>query len=377
MVKRMLLMLAVTALFVAGLGFVKFKQIQTAIGQAAAFQPPPEAVTTITAAREPWPSSLGVIGTVAAVQGVTVSADLPGTVEKIEFGSGQAAQAGQVLARLDTRQEQAQLAAAEAQRDLARLTYDRLKGLLDQRVVSRAEFDQAVAAYQGAEARAGEIRAAIARKTIRAPFGGILGLRQINLGQYLAGGDAVVTLQSLDPIYVNFGVPQQTAGEVRVGRSVRVQMDSDGAAGPIRDARVTAIDSVVDVATRNIQLQATLANADGRLRPGMFVHVDVGLGTSQEVIPVPASAISYAPYGDSVFVVSELKDPAGRAYRGVRQQVVTLGPARGDQVAVTSGLKPGDEVVTSGVFKLRNSAAVQVNNTVRPANSPAPTPENN
>ncbi len=377
MVKRMLLMLAVTALFVAGLGFVKFKQIQTAIGQAAAYQPPPEAVTTITAAREPWPSSLGVIGTVAAVQGVLVSADLPGTVEKIEFESGQAVQAGQVLARQDTRQEQAQLAAAEAQRDLARLTYDRLKGLLDQRVVSRAEFDQAVAGYQGAEARAGEIRAAIARKTIRAPFAGILGLRQINLGQYLAGGDAVVTLQSLDPIYVNFGVPQQTAGEVRVGRSVRVQMDEDGAAGPIRDARVTAIDSTVDVATRNIQLQATLANSDGRLRPGMFVHVDVGLGTSQEVIPLPASAISYAPYGDSVFVVSELEDPAGRAYRGVRQQVVTVGPARGDQVAITSGLEPGDEVVTSGVFKLRNNAAVQVNNTVRPANSPAPTPENN
>ena len=377
MVKRMLLMLAVTTLFVAGLGFVKFKQIQTAIGQAAAFQPPPEAVTTITASREPWPSSLNAIGTAAAVQGVTVSADLPGTVEKIEFASGQAVQAGQVLALLDTRQEQAQLAAAEAERDLARLTYDRLKGLLDQRVVSRAEFDQAVATYQGAEARAGEIRATIARKTIRAPFSGILGLRQANLGQYLAGGAAVVTLQSLDPIYVNFGVPQQTAGQIRVGRSVGVQTDGDGAGAQLRDARVTAIDSTVDEGTRNIQVQATLPNPDGRLRPGMFVHVDVAVGASQDVIALPASAVSYAPYGDSVFVVAELKDPAGKAYRGVRQQVVTVGPARGDQVAILSGLHSGDEVVTSGVFKLRNNAAVQVNNTVKPGNSPAPTPENN
>ena len=378
MVKRMVLMLAVTALFVAGLGFVKFKQIQTAIGQAAAFQPPPDAVTTVVAAREPWPSSLAAIGTVAAVQGVTVSADLPGTVEKIEFESGQAVRAGQTLARLDTRQEEAQLAAAEAQRDLARLTFNRLKGLLDQRVVSRAEFDQAVATYQGADARAGEIQAVIARKTIRAPFGGILGLRQVNLGQYLAGGDAVVTLQSLDPIYVNFGVPQQAAGEIRIGRRVRVETNdaADGAAGAV-EARVTAIDSVVDEATRNIQVQATLANPDGRLRPGMFVHVDVATGAARDVIALPASAISYAPYGDSVFVVTELKDQGGRAYHGVRQQVVTLGPARGDQVAITAGVEPGDEVVTSGVFKLRNNAAVQVDNAVRPSNSQAPRPENN
>ena len=237
---------------------MKFRQIQTAIAQGAAFQPPPEAVTTIVAQQEKWPATLSAIGTVAAVQGVTVSADLPGTVERIAFESGQSVREGEVLALLDTRQEQAQLAAAEAQRDLARLNFDRMQGLLNERVISRAEFDRATAEQRQAEARVGEIRAAIERKTIRAPFSGILGIRQVNLGQYLSGGDPLVTLQSLDPIYVNFGVPQQAAGQVRVGRSVRIT--TDDLAGVEFTGRVTAIDSIVDEATRNIQVQATLAN---------------------------------------------------------------------------------------------------------------------
>src|SRR2546423_13210973 len=184
MAKRMFVMLTVTAAFVAALGFVKFKQIQTAIGQAAAFQPPPEAVTTIVASSEAWPSTLSAIGTIAAVQGVTVSADLPGTVERIGFESGQIVREGEVLALLDTRQEQAQLAAAEAQRELARLNYERMQGLLSGKVISPAEFDRANADYRQTEARAGEIRAAIERKTIRAPFSGVLGIRRVNLGQY-------------------------------------------------------------------------------------------------------------------------------------------------------------------------------------------------
>lgn len=374
MAKRMIVMLAVTMLFVAGLGFVKFKQIQTAIAQGAAFQPPPEAVTTIVATQEEWPATFTAIGTMAAVQGVTVSADLPGMVERILFESGQSVRAGEVLAVLDTRQEQAQLAAFEAQRELARLTFDRMQGLLNERVISRAEFDRATAEYRQTDAQVGEARAVIQRKTIRAPFSGILGIRQVNLGQYLAGGDALVTLQSLSPIYVNFGVPQQSAGQIPVGRAVRIT--TDDVAGAAWTGRVTAIDSLVDEATRNIQVQATLANPDGTLRPGMFVQTEVVLGPGQAIVALPASAISYAPYGDSVFIVAELKGEDGKTYRGVRQQFVKLGAARGDQVAVLSGIKPGDEVVTSGVFKLRNGAAVQINNKVRPANSPAPTPEN-
>ena len=369
MAKRMFLMLAVTVVLIAALGFVKVKQIQGAIAQGAAMQPPPDAVTTIVAHEETWPATLNAIGTTAAVQGVTVSADLPGTVERIAFDSGAAVRRGDVLAALDTRQERAQLAAVEAQRELARLNFDRMQGLLNERVISRAEFDRATMEQRETEARVGEIRAAIERKTIRAPFSGILGLRQVNLGQYLAGGDPLVSLQSLDPIYVNFGVPQQEVGSIRTGGAVRVSSGADFT------GRVTAIDSTVDEKTRNIQVQATLANPGGRLRPGMFVQTELVLGASRTVIAVPASAISYAPFGDSVFVVSELKDPAGKPYRGVRQQFVKVGGSRGDQIAITSGVKPGDEVVTSGVFKLRNGAPVQINNKVQPANNPAPKPQ--
>jgi membrane fusion protein (multidrug efflux system) len=374
MLKRMIVMLTVTLVIVAGLGFVKFQQIQTAIAQGAAFQPPPEAVTTVVAQQEEWAATLSAIGTMAAVQGVTVSADLPGTVERISFDSGRAVRAGEVLAILDTRQEKAQLATIEARRELAQLTFTRVQELLEEKVISKAEFDRASAELQQTEAQLGEVKAAIERKTIRAPFSGVLGLRQVNLGQYLGGGDALVTLQSLNPIYVNFGVPQQTAGQIPVGRVVTVT--TADVSGVEWKGRVTALDSMVDEATRNIQVQATLPNPDGKLRPGMFVQAEVALGPSQSVVVLPASAINYAPYGDSVFVVADLKGEDGKTYRGVRQQLVKLGPARGDQIAVVSGVNAGEEVVTSGLFKLRNGAAVQINNSVRPANSPTPTPGN-
>ena len=374
MAKRMIGMLTVTLAIVAGLGFVKFRQIQTAIAEGAAFQPPPEAVTTIVVEEEEWPATLSAIGTMAAVQGVTVSADLPGTVERILFDSGRAVRAGDVLAVQDTRQEQAQLKTIEARRELARVTFERVQELLNQKVISKAEFDRATAEYHQSEAQLGEVQASIQRKTIRAPFSGVLGIRQVNLGQYLAGGDPLVMVQSLDPIYVNFGVPQQSAGQIPVGRAVNVT--TADVAGAVWKGRVTALDAMVDEATRNIQVQATLANPDGKLRPGMFVQAEVVVGPRQKVAVLPASSINYAPYGDSVFVVGDIKGEDGKSYRGVRQQVVKVGPARGDQIAILSGIKPGDEVVTSGLFKLRNGAAVQINNTVRPANSPTPTPGN-
>jgi membrane fusion protein (multidrug efflux system) len=372
MVKRMLWMLAVTFVIIAALGFVKYRQIQSAIAQAA-YQPPPEAVTTIVARQETWPAALGAIGTVAAVQGVTVSADLPGIVDRILFDSGRSVRKGDVLVELDTRQERAQLAAVEAQRDLAGVNYRRMEGLAKDGIVSRADYDTAAAGQKETQARVGEIRATIERKTIRAPFSGILGIRQVNLGQYLSAGDPIVPLQALDPIYVNFGIPQQQAAEMSKGRAVRIS--ARDRAGVELGGRVTAVDAVVDPTTRNIQVQATLANPKGQLRPGMFVQAEVVVGTSQSVIAIPASGINYAPYGDSVFVVADLKDEKGKTYRGVRQQFVKLGASRGDQVAVLSGVKPGDVVVTSGVFKLRNGAAVQINNKVVPENNPAPNPE--
>ena len=373
MIKRMILMLMLTGAIAAGLGVVKFRQIQAAIAQGAAYRPPPEAVTTIVARQERWPTRMSAIGTMAAVQGVTVSADLPGIVDRITFDSGKPVNVGDVLVELDTRQEQAQLAAAEADRDLAKLNFDRLEGLVNLRAIARADYDRAAAEQKRTEARVGEIRATIARKTIRAPFSGILGIREVNLGQYLSAGDPVVPLQSLDPIYVNFGVPQQDAGQARVGRAVRIT--TGDVAGVAFRGNVTAMNSVVDEATRNIQVQATVANPNGKLRPGMFVQVEVLVGASNRIVALPASAISYAPYGDSVFVVTDMKNPKGEVYRGVRQQFVKLGAAQGDQIAVVSGLKPGEEVVTSGVFKLRNGAAVLVNNKVQPANERAPKPE--
>jgi membrane fusion protein (multidrug efflux system) len=374
MLKRMLLMLVVVVVLLAGLGFAKYRQIQTAIAQGASFQPPPVAVTTVIAKRETWPSTLNVIGTAAAIQGVTVSADLPGIVDKVQFESGRAVHAGDVLVELDTRQERAQLAQAESDRDLARITYAREQQLVKEGVVPQADYDNALAQQKTTEAKVGEIQATIARKTIRAPFTGILGIRQVNLGQYLASGQAIVPLQSLNPIYVNFGVPQQEAPRVQVGRALRVT--SDDVPGVQFTGRVTAVDSVVDQTTRNIQVQATLVNPEDRLRPGMFVQVAVGVGSPRDVISLPASAINYAPYGDSVYVVTDVKDPkSDKTYRGVRQQFVTVQGSRGDQVAVVSGLNPGDEVVSSGGFKLRNGAAVLVNNKVQPPDNPKPNPE--
>jgi membrane fusion protein (multidrug efflux system) len=373
MAKRMIVMLGVTFIVIGLLGFVKFRQVQTAIAQSASFQPPPEAVTTLVAQPEEWAATLGAIGTVAAVQGVTVSADLPGTIARVAFESGRAVRKGDILAELDTRQERAQLAAIEAQQELARLNYNRLKGLLADRVISQAEFDRAAADQKETDARLGEVHATIERKTIRAPFDGVLGIRLVNLGQYLAAGDAVVPLQSLHPIYVNFGVPQQEVGQIRVGHRVRIS--ARDAAGVEYTGRVTALDSIVDQATRNVQVQATFPNTAGQLRPGMFVQTELMLGASRSVIAVPASAINYAPFGDSVFVVTDLKGQSGATYRGVRQQFVKLGGGRGDQIAIVSGVGPGDEIVTSGVFKLRNGAAVVVNNKVQPSNKRSPKPE--
>jgi membrane fusion protein (multidrug efflux system) len=369
----MILMVVLMTIFITGLGFVKFRQFQAMAGEFAAMQPPPDAVTTIVAAREEWPATLNAIGTVAAVQGVTVSADLSGIVDRIAFDSGKTVEKGDILVQLDTRQEQAQLAGAESQVQLARLNFERMQGLVQQDAVSRAEYDAAAAAHKQAEARLGEIRATIERKTIRAPFSGVLGIRQVNLGQYLTDGAPVVPLQSLNPVYVNFGVPQQEATQMRPGRSVHI------AVGELGDSefvgRVSAIDSVVDQTTRNVQVQATLANPGGKLRPGMFVQAQVMLGGGLPIVALPVSAVNYAPYGDSVFVLTDMKNPQGQSYRGVRQQVVKLGAARGDQIAVLSGLNAGEEVVTSGVFKLRNGAPVQVNNTVQPGNSRSPKPE--
>jgi membrane fusion protein (multidrug efflux system) len=370
----MFIVLLLMAVLVGGLGFIKYRQVETAIAAGASFQMPATSVTTVVAKQETWPSTLSVIGTAAAVQGVTVSADLPGTVDKIHFESGQAVHEGDILVELDTRQERAQLANIEAQRDLAHIQYGRSEELSKAGVISKSEYDNAAAQQKATDAQVNDVKAAIARKTIRAPFSGVLGIRQISLGQYLAAGQSIVSLQSINPIYVNFGVPQQDTPKMKIGHNVRVtstDLPGIGFAG-----KITALDSVINEQTRNIQIQATLANPGGKLRPGMFLQVEFPLGVSRDVIPLPASAINYAPSGDSVFVVGDIKDEkTGKTYRGVRQQIVKIEGSRGDQVAIISGLKPGEEIVSAGAFRLRNAAPVQVNNSVQPSNSPKPNPE--
>ena len=371
MKKRMLIVVLCLVVLIAGLGFFKYQQIQAAI-KGGAWTPPPEAVTTTVATEAQWEGTMHAIGTATAVNGVVVSADLPGVVASIEFESGRPVRKGAVLVRLDTSTERAQLSSAVARRDLAKLDFERVQHLREQNANSQADLDRAGAEAKQAEAAVAELQAVIQRKTIRAPFAGNAGIRQVNLGQYLAGGDPVVSVQADSPIYVNFSVPQQSAQGLKNGDQVHVV--KEGTSEAIESGKINAINSLIDAETRNVGAQATFANKNGALRPGMFCEVAIMLGESAKVVTLPVSAIAYAPYGNSVYIVEDMEGPDKKKYKGVRQQFVKLGDARGDQVVILSGLSAGQEVVTSGVFKLRSGAAVQVNNNITPSNTTEPKP---
>ena len=358
---------------VVALGGVKFLQIRKAMADYGSFSPPPESVTSLVAQEEEWIPSLRAVGSTAAVQGVTVSTDEPGIVQKIAFESGQKVNEGDLLVQLEVSQELAQLRSAEAQMRLAQANLLRQQNLLKSRVSSQADYDSVQAQYDQAVAKVEEVKALINKKTIRAPFGGVLGIRAVNLGQYLQSGAQVAPLQSLDPIYVNFWLPQQHLGQIGAGQSVRIF--ADGLPDLIFEGQINAVDSVIDEATRNVRVQATLSNPKGLLRPGMFVNTEVPLAETSTHVVLPATAIQYAPYGDTVYIIEDMKGPDGKTYRGVRQQVVKVGESRGDRVAIVSGVKAGEEVVTSGVFKLRPGVHVQVNNNIQPENNESPTPE--
>jgi membrane fusion protein (multidrug efflux system) len=359
---------------VFGFGFVKFTQIQgfMKLAKSGAFEPPPTAVTTDVAQKSEWQPTLESVGTATAVNGVTISTDLAGIVRQIAFESGNKVRSGDLLVHLDTTQEEAQLHQSEAQRDFASVTLKRDKDLLGKHAISQSDYDNAEASFRQAQAAVDQFAALIARKTLRAPFDGVTGIRQVNLGQYLKEGDMVVTLQAFDPIYVNFSLPQQDLSKLAVGQPVALRVDAFE--GQSFDGKITAINSLVDQATRNIQVQATFQNSDFRLRPGMFAKVSVIMSQKQDVVAIPATAIHYAPYGDSIFIVSQMKDPQGKEYKGVREQFIKTGTSRGDMISVVSGLKPGDEVVTSGVFRLKSGAHVNVNNQIKPGSDLAPNP---
>ena len=372
MKKRILIALLGLAIVIAALAAVKAMQIRAMIEQGKRAVLPPETVTTAVARAESWETSLSAVGSLTAVQGVTLAAELPGKVVEIAFEPGTKVKQGDLLVRQDTSVEEAQLPGAEAQVTLTRSVLARNVPMLAEKIISQAEYDAGVAGNRQAKAQVETLRATIAKKSIRAPFGGRLGIRLVNLGQLLREGDPIVTLQSLDPIFVNFALPQQELSRLRTGLPVRVT--TDALPGLAIDGRITTVNPLVDADTRNVQLQATVANREEKLHPGMFVNAAVGLPARKKVVAVPATSVLYAPFGDSVFVVVD--DKEGKGGKALRQQFVRLGERRGDFVAVTEGLKEGETVVSTGVFKLRNGQPVVVDNRLAPEFRLAPGPKN-
>jgi membrane fusion protein (multidrug efflux system) len=363
---------------VGALAGIKALQINRMIAKSAGFRPPPEPVTTTTVVSDSWETRLAVVGSLSAVQGVMVTSELPGKVVEIAFESGKPVAAGELLLRQDSSVERALLPGTEAALVLANTSLERAKNLLIDEAVSQAEVDAAQAKYLQAVAEVENLRATIAKKNIRAPFAGRLGIRQVNLGQMLAAGDEIVTLQSLDPIYVDFLVPQQQLLPLKPGLTLRVT--SDALPGKILEGKITTISPKVEETTRNIRIQGLIANPDEWLRPGMYVNVALVLPQRKDVLMVPVTAVLYAPYSDSVFVVEEAAagdqpQAEGPPGKQLRQQFVRLGEKRGDFVDVLSGLQAGETVVTTGVFKLRNKQSVIVDNTLQPEFKLQPEPQ--
>jgi membrane fusion protein (multidrug efflux system) len=371
MKRNLIIAVAIVLAILAVLAGVKAWQIRTLIAASQTMVPPPATVATAVVHEENWPEILTAVGSIAAVQGVTVSPEIAGTVSEIAFVSGAEAAKGDLLVRLDTSLEEAQLRAVEAQVDLARVNADRERQLRVNNTVSQSELDTAEAALKQQQANADAIRATIDKKTIRAPFAGQLGIRLVDLGELLDVGKPIVSLQALSPVYCNFSLPQQDLARLRTGLPVRVT--SDSYPGQSFDGTLTAINPDLDQTTRSVQLQARLENADKRLRPGMFVRAEVVFPEEQTVLAVPATAILSAPFGDSVYVI---ESNATNSTLVAHQQFVRTGRTHGDFISVESGLKAGAQVVSDGVFKLRNGVTVLVNNTDVPKPSLSPHPPN-
>jgi membrane fusion protein, multidrug efflux system len=370
MAKKIIITFVSLVLVLGVIAGIKVLQIKKLISQK--YQQPAESVSTAVVTGETWQETLTSVGSLTAVQGVTVAAELDGRIAQVDFEAGQSVKAGDVLLRQDTTVEEAELRSAQAAAHLARVNLARTNELLGKGTVSQSQADQDQATFDQSVAAADNIQATIDKKTIKAPFSGQLGIRLINLGQNLKAGDSIVSLQALNPIFVDFYLPQQQLAQLKTGLSVRVSGDS--MAGRSVEGKLTAISPDVDPSTRNVRVQATIDNDGGILHPGMFVDIAVELPVTDKVLPIPATAVLYAPYGDSVYVVESKADDAGKKQLTVRQQIVRLGEQKGDFVAVTSGIKEGDTIVTSGVFKLRPGTPVVVNNSVAPDSKLAPTP---
>jgi len=345
---------------------------------------PASAVTAATAKSERWSDDEESVGTFVAINGTNVTTEAGGVVKSIEFEAGQPVKAGAVLVRLNTANELATLKSLEASARLAAVQRDRWRKLGRDKLVSQDEVEQRATAAATAQAQADAQRALIAQKTIRAPFDGFLGIRQVNLGQFVNPGDPIVSLQALDPIYLDFSLPEKRMGQVQNGTRIRATVDA--MPGRTFEGEITAIQPEVDANTRNFKVQATLDNAEGNLRPGTFAHVGFALGGERTVVVIPQTAVSFNPYGNAVYVITKKKraegekDMQGKPLTGdkliVTQRFVKTGATRGDLIAVTDGLKPGEQVATSGLLKLRNDAEVTINNKVLPTADAQPKTEN-
>jgi membrane fusion protein (multidrug efflux system) len=379
MKKRMTIMLIVVVLLVGGvIGFNIFKGIM--IQRFMANAPvPPATVSTIKADFQEWQPQLTAVGTLRAVRGVDVTTEIAGLVRNINFKSGDEVKSGQVLTELNADSDLAQLHSLEASADLAATVYERDKAQFAADVLSKADLDNAAADLKSKRAQVAQQAATLDKKTIRAPFAGKLGISTVNPGQYLNPGDKLVTLQAIDPIYVDFYFPQQQLPQLAIGQQVTVTADAYG--DTTFAGKISAINPKVDANTRNIQIEATVANAKRLLLPGMFASVKVNSGSEQRHLTLPQTAITYNPYGNTVFIVKrtegkdDKKDGKAQPAMVAQQVFVTTGPTRGDQVSILSGIEPGTEVVSSGGAKLKNGTPLVLNNSIQPLNNPNPTPQ--
>jgi membrane fusion protein (multidrug efflux system) len=368
----MIIMIVGVILLVACIGFVVFRNIMGQIAQGSAPQPP-LVVTAMKAATQEWQPQLNAVGSLRALRGVDVTTEIAGLVRKVRFKSGDEVKAGAVLIQLNADSDLATLASLKAAADLAQVTLKRDQAQLDAEAISQAQVDGDQADLQSKRAQAASQQATIDKKTIRAPFSGRLGITLVNPGQYLNPGDKVVTLQTIDPIFIDFNVPQQQVSAVSLGQSVTVL--SDAYLGQTFPGKVTAIDAKVDTSTRNVQIEATVANPQKLLLPGMFGRAAVDSGEKKSYLTLPQTAITYNPYGATVFVAADKKDAKGNTQLQVQQVFITPGPTRGDQVAILKGLSEGAMVVTSGQLKLKNGSSVRIDNNVQPLNDQNPTPQ--
>src|SRR5215471_13474975 len=363
--RRKPIAIAITLLLAIGVFVFGIKVLQIGKMMSMPQGMPPTTVTSVLVKEEDWAPRLTAVGSVSAVQGAVVSTELAGIVSEINFENGAEAKKGEVLMKLDASQEEALLRSAEAEAQLARTDLERARDLAIKKVVSSAELDSAQSKFTRLNAVVDQMRSNIGKKSVIAPFDGQLGIRQVNVGQMINAGQQVVALTSLDSVYIDFALPEQHLSKLT--KNLEVQVRVDALPGREFKGKLTAINSMLDSVTRNVPLQATLENPDHALRPGMFAKVDVMLPETKKTIVIPGSAVSYAPFGDSVYVIEKQKDPkSGHESLVLRQQFVRIGEVRGDFVSVTQGLKAGQEVVGTGVFKLRNGMVVTINNDLAP-----------